>query len=58
MVTENDIVNGHKEEKENSTSPCTEVVKLQKTGGGVSESVPRYQAKFGPIPTILTGNIL
>ena len=56
MVTENDIASDHKVEKGNSTSPCTEVVKLQKTGGGVSESAPRYQAKFGPIPTILTGN--
>ena len=41
--------------KPNSTSAITEVVKFQKTASDLSETLARYQAKFGPIPTILTG---
>ena len=34
----------------------TEVVNIQKSTCDLSETLAHYQAKFGPIPTILTGN--
>ena len=51
------FVNGKKSlnSKPSSTLAITEVVNVPKTTCDLSESLARYQAKFGPIPTILTG---
>ena len=52
------FVNGKKSlnSKPSSTLAITEVVNVPKSD--LSETLARYQAKFGPIPTILTGRNL
>jgi hypothetical protein len=53
------FVNGKKSlnSKLNSTAAITEVVNVEKPTCDLSETLARYQTKFGPIPTILTGKI-
>ena len=51
------FVNGKKSLnfKPNSTKAITEVVNVQKTTCDLSKTLARYQAEFGPIPTIISG---
>ena len=51
------FVNGKKSLtfKPNSTQAITEVVNVQKTTCDLSKTLARYQAEFGPIPTIISG---
>ena len=54
------FVNGKKPltSKPNSTLAITEVVNVPKTTCELSETLASYQAKFGPIPTIIAGRNL